>query len=115
MSELKTPKKPAPNWEQVRDEWVRAVEQLVSNVEAWCRANDWPTRRIPKTVTESQIGEYTVPALRIQVDLVKLLLEPVARYVAGAAGRVDLYSMPEYDDVAVLFPEEGAWQVWVQL
>ncbi len=108
---LKLPTKPVENWEQVRDEWLRAVEQLVTNVEGWCKANDWPTRRIDKHITESPIGEYVAPALLIQVDLVKLLLEPVARFVPGAEGVVDLYRMPEYDDVATLYRHGGAWQV----
>ena len=46
--------------------------------------------RIPKTLTESQIGEYTVPALRIQVDLVKLqnwFARVRERDVFGAEGR----------------------------
>ena len=111
MSQLKAPKKPIADWEQVRDEWVRAVEQLVSDVESWCKANDWPTRRIEKHIEESKIGEYVVPALVIQVDLVKLMLEPAARFVTGGEGVVDLYRMPQYDDVAVVRLREGAWQL----
>lgn len=111
MAELKLPTKPAPNWERVRDDWVRAVEQLVADVEGWCRENNWPTRRIPKRLTESPIGEYVVPALHLQFDLVQLLLEPVARFVPGAEGVTDLYSMPRYDDVASIYRREGAWQV----
>ena len=73
MSQLKEPKKPIADWEAVRDEWVRAVEQLVGDVEGWCKANDWPTRRIQKRLEDSRIGEYFAPALLIQVDLVKLV------------------------------------------
>jgi hypothetical protein len=109
MPELKLPKKPVENWEQVRDEWVRAVEQLVTEVEGWCRENQWPTRRIDKRLEESRIGEYVVPALLIQVDLVKLMLEPVARFVPGGEGVIDLYRMPQYDDVASIFRRAGSW------
>jgi hypothetical protein len=111
MSQLKAPKKPIADWEKVRDEWVRAVEQLVTDVEGWCKANDWPTRRIDKRLEESKIGEYVVPALLIQVDLVKLLLEPVARFVPGADGVVDLYLMPQYDDTASIYRRNGIWQI----
>jgi hypothetical protein len=110
MSQLKAPKKPVENWEQVRDEWVRAVEQLITDVEAWCEANGWPTRRIEKHIEESKIGEYAVPALLIQVDLVKLMLEPGARFVSGdAEGVLDLYRMPEYADSARFFRQGGKW------
>lgn len=111
MSQLKAPKKPIADWENVRDEWVRAIEQLVTDVEGWCKANDWPTRRIDKHLEESKIGEYVVPALRIQVDLVKLMLEPGARFVTGADGACDLYRMPQYDDVAVVIWRGGAWHL----
>jgi hypothetical protein len=109
MPELKLPKKPVENWERVRDEWVRAVEHLVSDVEGWCREKDWPTRRINKRLEDTRIGEYVVPALLIQVDLVKLLLEPVARYAPGSDGVVDFYRMPQYGDVASLFRRDGGW------
>ena len=111
MSQLKMPKKPVPDWEQVRDEWVRAVEQLVADVEAWCEANGWPTRRIEKRLDDSQIGEYAAPAVLIQVDLVKLLLEPVARFVPGGNGLIDLYRMPQYDDVASIYWRGSQWHV----
>jgi hypothetical protein len=111
MSQLKAPKKPIPDWEQVRDEWVRAVEQLVGDVESWCKANDWPTRRIDKRLDESKIGEYVVPALLIQVDLVKLMLEPAARFAGGSEGVCDLYRMPQYDDVALVRRQGGRWHL----
>lgn len=110
MPELKAPTKPVENWEQIRDEWVRAVEELVGNVESWCRVRDWPTRRIEKRLEERRLGEYVAPALVIQVDLVKLMLEPVARFVSGAEGVVDLYRMPQYADVASIFYRGGKWQ-----
>lgn len=109
MSQLKLPKKPVPDWEQVRDEWVQAVEQLVAEVESWCKARDWPTRRVEKRLEESRIGEYYAPALVIQVDLVKLMLEPIARFTSGGDGVVDLYRMPEYADTASLFRRDGKW------
>jgi hypothetical protein len=111
MPELKLPTKPVENWEQVRDEWIHAVEDLVGKVEGWCKARDWPTRRIEKRMEDRKLGEYIVPALVIQVDLVKLMLEPVARFVPGAEGVVDLYRMPQYDDVASVFRRKGRWEV----
>src|SRR5437762_11728992 len=109
MAELKLPTKPVENWQQVRDEWVRAVEELVSNVEAWCKARDWPTRRIEKRMEESRIGGYVVPALLIQADLVKLMLEPAARFVSGAEGVLDLYRMPQYGETASILRRDGKW------
>lgn len=111
MSQLKAPKKPIPDWETVRDEWVRAVERLVADVESWCKTNDWPTRRIDKRIEENKIGEYVVPGLLIQVNFVKLMLEPGARFVTAADGVMDLYVMPQYDDVASITLRAGTWYV----
>jgi hypothetical protein len=111
MSQLKAPKKPIPDWETVRDEWVRAVERLVADVESWCKTNDWPTRRIDKRIEENKIGEYVVPGLLIQVNFVKLMLEPGARFVTAADGVMDLYVMPQYDNVASIIRRNGTWQI----
>lgn len=115
MSQLKAPKKPIADWENVRDEWVRAVEQLVGEVESWCKANDWPTRRLTKRLEDSRIGEYHAPALLLQVDLVKLMLEPVARFTPGSEGVVDLYRMPEYADTASLRRRNGRWEFFATI
>lgn len=109
MAELKLPTKPIENWEHVRDEWVRVVERLVTDVESWCQENGWPTRRIEKQLKDTRIGEYVAPALVIQVDLVKLMLEPIARFAPGSDGVLDLYRMPQYDDVASIFLRDGRW------
>jgi hypothetical protein len=109
MTQLKAPKKPLPDWEAVRDEWVRDVNALVDQVEAWCRAKDWPTRRIEKRIEESKIGEYVVPALLFQVDLLKLMLEPAARFASGCNGVVDLYVMPGYDYPLRIVHINGCW------
>ena len=111
MAELKLPTKPVENWERIRDEWVRAVEELVRKVESWCQAEGWPTRQIEKRIVEARLGEYVVPALLIQIELTKLMLEPVARFVPGAEGVVDLYLMPGYDDMASIYLRGGEWQI----
>jgi hypothetical protein len=93
----------------VRDEWVRDVNALVEQVEAWCRAKDWPTRRIDKRIQESKIGEYVVPALLFQVDLLKLMFEPGARFAGGCDGVVDVYEMPGYDYPLRIVRINGCW------
>lgn len=109
MAELAPPKNPVPNWEVVRNEWVRDVEALVRDVEGWCRARDWPTRRIERRMKDSSLGEYHAPALLIQADLARVLLEPVARHVPGSDGVVDLYLMPGYDDIASIYRTSDGW------
>ena len=101
------PVKAVENWEQVRDEWVAAVEQLVRDAEGWAQKQEWAVRRDVKTVREDRLGQYTVPRLLIHSTTGRLLLDPVVRYVPGAMGVVDLYVLPSYDSVMISRTDEG--------
>jgi hypothetical protein len=107
MAESAPPQKPAKNWQQVRDEWVAAVEQLVRETETWARAQGWATRRDPKTTTEYRLGGYTVPQLLIHAPAGRLLLDPIARYVPGALGVVEFCALPSYDSVRLARTADG--------
>ena len=60
---------------------------------------------------DSDIGTYQAPALLLQQDTLRMLLEPIARTAPGADGVVDLYLMPAYDDIATLYFADGKWQL----
>lgn len=113
MSSVALPKTPIENWEQVRDEWISAVDQLLRDAEQWSRKQDWATRRDPKTITEDEngIGVYTVPRLLIHTIDGRLLLDPIARFVVGANGLVELCAMPSYDWARIVRTEKG-WQLY---
>ena len=90
------------NPEAVKAEWLGRLNALVGEVEGWARASGWRTRRIDKTVNERRLGTYRVPVLLMEKDTVEVVLNPVARFVPGADGAVDLYVAPAYDDIASL-------------
>ncbi len=110
MASSTLPVKPVENWEQVRDEWIAAVDALLRDAEAWSRKQDWAVRRDPKTITEDRLGQYTVPRLLIHGVEGRLLLDPVARFVVGATGLIDFCVLPSYDAVAIVRTETG-WQM----
>ena len=56
------------------------------------------------------MGQYTVPRLLIQATAGRLLLDPVARYVPGAMGVVDLYVLPSYDAAMISRTDDG-WRL----
>ena len=97
--------------EAVKAEWVGRLEALVGAVKTWAEASGWRTRRIAKTVTERRLGAYPVPVLLMEKDAVEVVLNPVARQIPGAAGAVDLYLAPAYDDIASLYFEDDRWVV----
>ena len=77
--------------EAVKAEWLGRLDSLVDEVDGWARASGWRTRRIGKTVKERRLGTYRVPVLLMEKDTVEVVLNPVARFVPGAGGAVDLY------------------------
>jgi hypothetical protein len=110
MTQTVLPTKAVDNWEGIRDEWVASVEQLVGDAEIWAGKQDWAVRREAKSIREDRLGQYTVPRLLIQATAGRLLLDPVARYVPGVLGVVDLYVLPSYDAVMISRADDG-WRL----
>ncbi len=97
--------------ENVKAEWVGRLDALIDDVEGWAKMSGWHTRRIAKTVNERRLGVYKVPVLLMEKNTVEAVLNPVARYVPGAEGAVDLYVAPAYDDIASLYFEGNHWVI----
>jgi hypothetical protein len=97
--------------EQLRLEWLNRLSSLVDTVQGWAKELGWATRRIEKRMEEAPLGKYLAPALLLQEDTVRVILEPVARFVFGAEGAADLYLMPAYDDIANLYLNDTGWQL----
>ncbi len=94
-------------WKE-RPLWIDRIKALVNRVEAWAKEMDWATRRIEKRIDASWIGSPRVPALLLQEDTCKIILEPFGPNQAGE-GHADLYLMPQYDDIARLEFVGGQW------
>jgi hypothetical protein len=60
---------------------------------------------------DSVVGNYKAPALLLQEETTRALLEPIARTTPGSEGVVDLYLMPAYDDVASLYYDGNRWNL----
>ena len=96
----------------LRDAWLHRLSLLIEQVETWATELGWATRRIEKRLDDSQIGAYQAPALLLQEETVRVLLEPIGHSAPGAEGVVDLYIMPAYDDIASLYYHGGGWQLY---
>jgi hypothetical protein len=97
--------------DKLRDDWLTQLRDLINDVQRCAEASGWSTRQIEKNMEDSEIGKYQAPALLLQMDATRLLLEPIARSAPGAEGVVDLYLMPAYDDIASLYFYDGQWHV----
>ncbi len=116
-----TPDDPGPAREEIHTEiaarmkqrsiWLDRLASLVGQVEQWARELGWSTRRVEKKLDDAWIGTHRVPALLMQEDTCRILLEPVGRSAPGAEGVVDLYLMPAYDDIASLYYYGNRWNL----
>lgn len=95
----------------LRDEWLRRLHELTACLKGWVEEFDWSTRVVTKKMSDSRLGSYEAPALVIQKEAVRVLLDPVALFAPGTEGIVDLYLMPGYDDIATLYFIDGAWRL----
>lgn len=112
MSKGTLPRSPVENWQEQRAEWLEAVEQIVGEAESWAAKRGWWVEREMKDVSddEDRIGTYRAPMLRIQTPNSRLIFEPIARYVVGARGRVDLAVFPSYHSAAIVRRDDG-WRI----
>jgi hypothetical protein len=94
----------------VRDEWVRDVSRLVGEAEAWSGERGWVAKRMGKTLKDKFLGAYEAPQLLIHTTQHQLLLDPVARYVPGASGLLDLAVLPSYESVMIT-RADGKWSI----
>jgi hypothetical protein len=99
--------------EAVLPAWIAALDVLLSQVEAWCEEQDWSCMRQSKVIRERLLGPYEVQQLRFHTGRAGLMLDPVARFVPGGLGLVDLYVVPTLDSVMILRTEEG-WKLHVE-
>jgi len=99
------------NVQEVQREWLGRLTALVDAVEQWAQELGWSTRRIEKRMEDSEVGSYQAPALLMQEETTRALLEPIGRSAPGADGVVDLYLMPAYDDIASIYFANGAWHL----
>lgn len=94
-----------------RETWIARATALVDQVEQWAKDLGWATRRIDKRLEDSRIGDHRVPALLMQQEIPRVLLEPIGASSLEAEGLVDLYLMPAYDDIARLYYSDDGWHI----
>jgi hypothetical protein len=111
MATADTSTNQAEDREKLREEWLERLSGLVETIRSWAQDLDWSTRQIEKKMEDSQLGTYKAPALLLQKETVRVLLEPIARFAPGVEGIVDLYLMPAFDDIATLYFYDDGWQL----
>lgn len=93
------------------DPRAKRLEELVETIGAWSRQQGWDVRITSLTLENPILGTFQAPALEVFRDSRHLLLEPVARGCAGTEGVVDLYLMPDRDDIGSFYLYDDEWHV----
>jgi hypothetical protein len=99
-----------PDWQNLA-EWLSRLSSLIESVDKWLSSTGWSTRRIEKKMQDPESCTYQAPALLMQKETTRIILEPIARSAPGAEGVVDLYVLPAYDDIASLYFYEDRWNI----
>ena len=80
MATAETSRNRSEDKEKLREEWLEHLSNLVKTIRGWAQDLDWSTRQIEKKMEDSQLGTYKAPALLLQKETVRVLLEPIARF-----------------------------------
>jgi hypothetical protein len=85
--------------ESVLREWTAALKALMADIQSWLRPamNEELLRARPETtiVSEERLGTYEVPRLLLEMPSgLTVNINPVARFIVGADGRVDMWAFP---------------------
>ena len=107
MSSRARPMKDSASASRERNEWIAALKELTAQAEKWAGENDWWVHLDSKTIEESMIGSYEAPVLMIRAPAGRLVLDPIARDVVGALGRVDLCAFPSYENAIIVRTPDG--------
>ena len=91
------------------EEWKRSVDDLVGYTESWAKEFGWVTKRVPKRLSETLLGTYLTPQLLMHAAPNLYVLDPVARFVPGAAGAFDLSVQPSFYTINLYRDYGGAW------
>ncbi len=79
---------------QRKEKWLASIEHLYRNISEWLRPyvmqGSIKVERLPMTLSEEQIGSYSVPQLKIYLVDTAVDIIPKGTYLVNACGRVDI-------------------------
>jgi hypothetical protein len=103
------------NADAIREEWLNRLNVLISEVQSWCESKGCATRVISIATKGMDGRSYQAPALLIQDNALRMILQGIGEPNRLDEGTVDLYVMPTYDDIARIYSEGGKWHVYYAL
>ncbi len=93
---------------------MAAVDQIITEAEAWAREQNWLVHRGSKTITQEGFGTYDVPMLMMHCPQGALILDPDGCDIVTASGSIDFRVYPSYETVRIVRAATG-WQFVTEL
>ena len=97
--------------DRLLSEWLGAQERLIEEAIAAANERGWHVDKDEKKVTESLLGEYSAPRLRIRTLDNEVVLTPIALFGSGRQGVVDLAVLPTFETAYVVTFKDGHWKI----
>jgi hypothetical protein len=97
-------------------QWTATLQAVLEEIDEWCKEAGWRTTREQLQLEEPKLGAYYTDRLIIDAPNGatphrSVVIEPVACFVVGAEGRVDIVAWPTFDRARLLL-DNGAW--WIR-
>jgi hypothetical protein len=109
-----SPPEPEVDWKQVRNEWLRRLDELYKQVEGflsnYIASGQIVVESHPIDLTEENLGTYKARKLVLRIGRSAVTLMPVGTLLIGSRGRVDVIG-PRGTTVPILLINSKARQV----
>jgi hypothetical protein len=92
-------------------DWLEAQVRMFEEATSAAQSNGWYVEQDEKEVSESLLGTYKAPRLRIRTRDKEVVLDPIARFGSGRQGVVDLVVMPTYETAYYITLKCNQWQI----
>ncbi|HEY4330028.1 MAG TPA: hypothetical protein VGN88_09850 [Phycisphaerae bacterium] len=94
-----------------RRKWKAALTQLIDDIAQWSEAHNWTAERHVVELNEDGLGAYKAPMIRIRKGRRTLTIQPLARFISGGDGRVDIEGRIAYKKL-LLIRKKGDWKIF---
>jgi hypothetical protein len=93
------------------DDWLSAQASMLEQAKTAAKLNDWYAHQDEKEVSESLLGSYKAPRLRIKSQDLDVVFDPIARFGSDGRGVIDLVTMPNYETSHYITLKNDVW--WI--
>ncbi len=96
---------------RLQNQWVDDITEMEKVAVAAANGKNWHLEQDEKEVSESLLGMYKAPRLRIRTPDHEIMLVPIVRFGSGRQGVVDLMVLPSYEREYVVVLKGDEWQI----